>query len=229
MHFLRIADLTMPGRALTLSTATDLETPMRRYIIAAAAFAALLVAPHITEAGSIIYSIQNYPADQSGATLSGTITTDGIIGKLATSDILSWSWTITSPGVTAFTLSSSDTSAQAFVDGLVVASQSNITIAASSPTAANSLGFQGAAGAELDYFRFGTSNSYQGFLPTGAVWVTPSPVMGQTNPWVVAVAAQSVPEPSCLALGCLGAACSIAGVLSRKFRARREAVNKAQE
>ena len=43
-------------------------------------------------ADTITYLIQNYPADQGGHTLSGTIVTDGKTGALAASNILSWTF-----------------------------------------------------------------------------------------------------------------------------------------
>lgn len=89
----------------------------------------LMVSGNIAEAGEITYAIQNYPADQQGATLSGTITTDGVIGTLSATDILSWSWTITSAGGTPSTVTSSDAGAEAISVGSIAASQLAITIA----------------------------------------------------------------------------------------------------
>jgi hypothetical protein len=51
----------------------------------------LIATVHLADEGEITYAFQNYPADQQRATLSGTITTDGAIGTLAATDILSWS------------------------------------------------------------------------------------------------------------------------------------------
>jgi hypothetical protein len=39
--------------------------------------------------GNITYLLKNYPADQNGHTVSGSITTDGAIGTLTASDIKS--------------------------------------------------------------------------------------------------------------------------------------------
>ena len=43
----------------------------------------LLTLPPAVLAESMTYDIQNYPTDQNGWTLSGTITTDGKIGVLS--------------------------------------------------------------------------------------------------------------------------------------------------
>jgi hypothetical protein len=88
---------------------------------AAAAVAMLIAAARTAEAGAITYAIQNYPADQEGYTLSGTITTDGVIGGLAASDIVSWSWTISYPGEPPVTFSSSDPQTGIILDGSVLA------------------------------------------------------------------------------------------------------------
>ena len=82
--------------------------PRHSFWFAAATVSMLIAAARTAEAGAIIYAIQNYPADQDGYTLSGTITTDGVIGGLAASDIVSWSWTISYPGESPVTFSSSD-------------------------------------------------------------------------------------------------------------------------
>jgi hypothetical protein len=158
------------------------EKTMRRFA-AAMTFVVLLAAPCICHAGTITYSIQNYPADQNGATLSGKITTDGTIRTLATGDILSWSWTITPVGGTPFTLTSSEPNTAAGVSG-VVASQSEITMA-SPPTGSsllNNLELSVFDGASLEYTRNalgGASNVYLG--KTGvftSIWFTANPSMG---------------------------------------------------
>ncbi len=127
---------------------------MGRFTVAVVAFVVLLAAPCIGNAGTITYSIQNYPADQNGATLSGTITTDGAIGNLASSDILSWSWTITPAGGTPVTVTSSVAGLYNKLDGSVVASPIEITIA--SPAAGsgdNYLDLGAGSDFGLDYYR----------------------------------------------------------------------------
>ena len=78
-------------------------------------------------AGQITYNIQNYPADQSGHTLSGTITTDGTTGALAPGNILSWTYTLDAGTGNAFTYSG--TGANASINGDIEASQTQITLA----------------------------------------------------------------------------------------------------
>ncbi len=53
------------------------------------------------------YNIQYNGDIQYGWTLSGTITTDGTIGTIQATNILSWTWTLTN-GVSSFSASSTD-------------------------------------------------------------------------------------------------------------------------
>lgn len=151
-----------------------------------------------TSAGSITYSIQNYPADQNGTMVSGTLTTDGIVGDLAATDVLSWSWTITPRLGTAFTLSSSDAGSQVIVKGSVVASLGEITIDEASSVSNEFVLADSSTSVYLYYARDIGYNAYLGVIPTGAIWATINPVMDANESWIIATA--SVPEPSSLTL-----------------------------
>jgi VCBS repeat-containing protein len=202
----------------TFSANSSIEgAPMRGLVLATTGIALLFAIPHSLEAGQITYTIQNYPADQNGASLAGTITTDGAIGNLAIADILSWSWTITPAGGTATTVSSSDALTSAFFVGSVVASQTSITIAGNANNAFALLqrDASGDVFNDLEYDRFvGGVQQYIGQL-TGDVWATMNPVMGSTDPWVIAEVS-TVPEPSSLCLTGMGAMFGIAYSLARK-------------
>jgi len=194
-------------------------------------FIALLAFPCICNAGTITYSIQNYPADQNGATLSGTITTDGVIGNLAqgdflsgSGDILSWNWTITPVGGTPFTVTSSDAGSLTVVEGSLVASASEITMAGVLAGAPNDFSSQGSnPEGDLEWNREVSGGTYFGEAGTFAFWFTGNPSMGGTKPWVIAVA--SVPEPSTLTLAGLGAISGLVYSLARKRRARCKVVS----
>lgn len=190
------------------------ETTMGRFTVAAAALVALLAAPCFCNAGLITYSIQNYPADQNGANVSGTITTDGTIGNLSAGDILSWSWTITPAGGTAFTFSSTEGTSRLYVSGSVVASPSEITIAEPSLGYENAFEFM-AYGGGADYYR----NDFTDFYSAENVWFTYNPSMGGTDPWVIAVASAAVPEPSSLTLAGLAVLSGLAHGLARTRKA----------
>jgi PEP-CTERM motif-containing protein len=150
-------------------------------------------------AGTITYSIANYPADQNGATLSGTITTDGVSGPLASSDILAWSWTITPAGGTPFTYTSSDIGATSGIAG-AVASPSSITLALPPGTDFYEFALYNGqtAAVGLEYERSSSGNLYFGKTSAGIIWNDPNPAMGGNDPWIIATAA--VPEPSTLTL-----------------------------
>ena len=177
----------------------------------------LIAAARAGEAGQITYTIQNYPADQNGASLTGSITTDGVMGNLAAADILSWTWTVTPQGGTPFTFSSSDADARPpLIDGSVVASQSSITIGAAAPGSFNELRLfdvgPGEAESDLGYLRNGPSDTlYESDIAAATpttVRATSTPAMGGTDPWVIAMAGSAVPEPSgavLLSLGIAGA------------------------
>jgi PEP-CTERM motif len=195
---------------------------MREFALAVMAFVVMPAFPRICDAGTITYSIQNYPADQNGASLSGTITTDGTIGNLASSDILSWSWTITPLGGTPFTLTSSDPDSITNVLGSLVASASEITIAVpvNGGAETNDLTLENAGGiGSLEYSRESGGSVYFGYTASNApIWFTGNPSMGGTDPWVIATA--SVPEPSTITLAGLGAVVGLLHGLARKRRAR---------
>jgi hypothetical protein len=200
---------------------------MKQTLIGIVSFLMLVAFPHIGNAGDITYTIQNYLADQNGATLSGTITTDGVIGNLAQGDILSWSYTITGDGESPVTVTSSDPFAGVEVDGSVVASATSITIAVPPVVPENQLILDASTGStavELGYVRLaddlGGGGGYRGdALGTTAGWDTTNPSMGGTNPWVIAEVS-SVPEPSSLTLAGLGLACTVTAGVARKSQNR---------
>ncbi len=200
-------------------------SPNRRHIPTGAYFAwgivptlfvlaALALTPHAAKAGSMTYAIQNYPADQNGQTLSGTITTDGKTGLLANSDITSWAVTIDST-----TFRSTDPGSSAAALG-VFATPNGIKIP----------GFGGGLLFETD-LQFGFDSiswirvpafpnlSNYGGRPDGTdiLWNTFNPALGGTSNWILA----SAPEPSSVVLAGIGAFASIAYALVRKRRARR--------
>ena len=53
-----------------------------------------LVSFTVARAQDITYDLVDYPADENGYSLSGFITTDGSMGSLSSSDLVSWSYEI---------------------------------------------------------------------------------------------------------------------------------------
>ncbi len=182
-------------------------------VLALFVLAELAITTHAAKAGSITYAIQNYPADQDGHTVSGSITTDGKTGLLDTSDITSWAVTI---DTTTFRSTDPGSNTQALG---VFATTTGIKIA----------GFGGGlllgthVGFNYDVLVWdrvpldSNLSLYGGTVNSVDLWSTFNPAMGGTNPWVLA----SVPEPSSFTLAVLGVgALIVAGGWSRLRKAR---------
>jgi hypothetical protein len=168
-------------------------------------------------ADTITYNIIDYPAYETdfynGATdtVSGTIITDGALGRLYATDIVGGSWTLTNP-----------------IIGTVTAPFSSVTIlqhiVATSTTLSApdgsliTLAFgDGVYGYDDDYLNAG--GLYQSYFPIapssntlyGFKYQSPHPVLNPVGDGVFAIVA--VPEPGCLMLlvsallgfGCLSA------------------------
>ena len=201
---------------------------MKRFILVGAALALLVggIAPAAVRAGTITYDIVNYPAEQNGHTLSGLIITDGKIGALAASDILSWTFTVDS----SITLSGGASSVT--IDGDVEASPFLITLAQPPvPTVlfnANGFSFQPVGGGSPVFILWSRltpalglgpqDNEYKftNGQPSNPVWDTfPGDTLGGTNPWVIA----ENPEPASLTLMSVGGV----ALLGYGWRRRRRA------
>jgi hypothetical protein len=178
----------------------------------------------------ITYNLQSYPADQNGHTLSGSITTDGVIGTLSTSDIKSWTVTIDTT-----TFSSTSTLAITTLQGSnLTATATEITLSAGTGTTApgdeaflllhaNPDGSPATAD-DLRYNRTElTIPDYDGATNNTTDWSTSSPAMGGTDPWVIATAASTVvPEPSTAIVAVFGAVAFLAYGWSRYRRGQRQ-------
>ncbi len=80
---------------------------MRRFYLASIALTVVLFLSKSVVAGSITYNVIDYPDQQDGYHVSGTITTDGTIGALTASNFLSWSLLVTN-GSESHLISSAD-------------------------------------------------------------------------------------------------------------------------
>jgi len=200
---------------------------MRRIKLATAALVMLLGVPHITEAGQV-YTISNDPADQNGATLTGTVTTDGKLGALSSSDITAWSWTISAPSLPSFTLQGTNEDVKLM--GLIATDKELLLPAITSHYKTFELHAMGSA-AELVWYRGPKGGDYEGSSDTSVYWQTASPAMGGNDPWVIGdngvVGPAGIPEPSTLVLAGLAAVCVIAHGLERRFRTQRKATTEA--
>ncbi len=193
--------------------------------------ALLAVLPTVAEGASISYAIRNYPADQNGANVTGIITTDGTLGVISSNNILSWTWTISAPGVFDYTLNSTDPDAAASGGG-IVATVTDLTIpfpfvAPNQFIDGLSLLSDAIPKSKLLWTRSTVSvgdatQRYEGVIIIGSpkvaytAWSTDNPAMGGTDPWVIA----SVPEPSNLTLAGVGLMCVIGYAVTRSRRCK---------
>jgi len=165
-----------------------------------------VISPRPAKAGS--YYIANYPTDQNGHNISGTITTDGTLGTLAAKNIISWSVTIDG---TTFT--NTDPNAETLVSGTGLnAALTSITLAEAAIGEFNALQFDinnaSVTSPSIDWHRSPSAvpgvntDLYLGSISEANTWFTENPSMGGTNPWLIAAA---VPEPSTALLASIGA------------------------
>jgi hypothetical protein len=150
----------------------------------------------------IIYEWVNLPADQDGAQLSGTITTDGTIGFITESNILTWSFTVAKTGYPSYSASSTASNASIFIDST-----------SSLETTTNSLELNGefTIGLNIDQstgqtlIRWNPANVTQLYFSNSNSsvdpgWVTFDPAgFGGGNVWTIANVS-AVPEPGSLGM-----------------------------
>jgi hypothetical protein len=194
---------------------------MRRCNLAFVMLFSLLGFPPVVVA-DLTYNLQNYPADQNGWTLSGTITTDGKIGTLTQSDITAWTWTITKGSTTSIT-NSTDPGAIETVSG-VTATSTEILLPFGIGAFNQLLLSSATSKPRIDWEHNTVSNLYLSYTDTSLAWFTPSPNMGGVGtrgPWVIAAtAATGVPEPSTLLTTLVGGLAFLGHACRRRRAAR---------
>jgi len=215
-----------------------------RYLIAASAVVLLLSGIRSAWcAGNITYQFVNYPAYQLDVqtglpdSIVGSITTDGNLGVLDISDILSWSFTQSRAGTpSSWSVSSSNPNTGIILGNtgigptatptqLICALGCNLVLCyPNDPTDSGgdlSLGYNqlGEYSYSCTISTLGDSNfsDVVGWW-NNAVGQPPSSFLSSppADPWVIA---QVVPEPSTLVLLCIGAV----GLLGHAWRRRRQA------
>jgi len=189
----------------------------------------LLTLPPAVLAESMTYNILNHPDYQNGWTLSGTITTDGTIGLLQSSDITSWTWTVTKSGSSQTYRSGPGT--VAYADGLTATTtgllslirttNTGILLDTNSGTLNDGYGINETAGSAVPTYLTGAAGFLQGEdAHFEFFWseVPPYPVSVPQEEFTFA-STTAVPEPSSLYIVGFGAVCVY--VTGQKRRARR--------
>ncbi len=192
----------------------------RRILVTLLLLAGAGIAPQSLKAGSITYNIENYPAVQAGSQLSGSITTDGHIGSLASANILSWTVTIDST-----TFASTDPGASVtIIDNKLVASSTAITLASDIIPNVFELSVPTTPNPSILEYDYSPTLAYVGQINTGLKWDT---IFAQPGPplTIGVFASSSVPEPSSAVLAVFGVI-GIAYGWSSHRRAQRRAAAK---
>jgi hypothetical protein len=190
-------------------------------------------------ADSITYNIVDYASLESGWTVSGTITTDGSIGSLSSSDITSWAYTFTN-GATVDTYSSSASEARTLVNGGLSASATQLTIGTPGNGGQTGLALDyignSVGQGSLDWYREGSfgpyqpgSDGYSGQFGGNNLWVAfsnnpPGLTLTNSENWVIAAVPSAVPEPASIAMVVLGGLGGVV-VFARRSRSQRVATN----
>jgi hypothetical protein len=142
----------------------------------------------------ITYNVVDDPIDQNGWTLSGTITTDGVIGHLSSSDVTSWSLSISEVAIT-YNYSSADAGAPLLTGSSATATATAIT----SNWLTDQFLFVDTGGkTQIDW-----AEQYIGLADATYLWLGHPPV-GFPSSGIVTIATAAVPEPSTWAMMLLG-------------------------
>lgn len=175
-----------------------------------AAFAATIFLFNANSAtAALVYQLENFPSDQDGAQLTGTITTDGTVdGFITEANILSWEFTVDKPGGIQYTVASTESNAE-FVLGSTVDLQATITELQLFGRLQIGTDITGTTPSTyIDWRAAGVNTLYSSGLfgntsPNG--WETINPVGYGSGAWTIA----TVPEPSSLLLAAIAGAFAV--------------------
>ena len=166
----------------------------------------------------LTYSLTNFASLQIGWTVSGSITTDGTIGSLSSSNITSWDYTATN-GVSTFTGAS--TTSGAFINGFDAIGATSTSFYVQGQTGHIML-VADAVYSSLINWNY-NQNTYSGQAPAGTLkWNTDPSGQYVAGEWTIASRTAGVPEIDPATGG--SALSLIAGVLAMIEQRRRRAM-----
>jgi len=184
-----VSRLSAGNHTVMFSTVSGWTTPANQGVLVSANSTAAATGTYVAQEGEITYDLVSYPTAQSGYALTGTVTTDGTLGNLSSTNIVSWSW---QAGGT-WSGSSVNPAASAGING-VVATLTSLYLP-SAPT--NFDGFE-----LYDYrgdFQEDRMGTLSGNYYSEMTWTEPGqysetewfdtsqePFLGATDPWVIA-------------------------------------------
>ena len=202
------------------------KDPMHRFTQQAVMLFTLLTLPPAVLAGSTTYNLVNHPDYQDGWTLSGTITTDGTIGLLQSSDITSWTWTVTKPGSSQTYRSGPGT--VSYADGLTATNTGLLILIRTTSTAAEILLNTNSGGINDGYGNIGGGSMSVPTYYTGAAGLLqadhfvfywgdgPSQSVAVPQEEFTFASTTAVPEPASLYLLGFAAVCVSVYVMGHK-------------
>ena len=164
---------------------------LKRLTFMAIAYATLAVSR--PSAASIVYTVISFPGDQEGATLTGTITTDGTIGVITATEIIAWQFSVSKPSQTPYSFASTDSN-PLIINPIASADASNFYV-----TDGGGVGFTSDSGTIIcdnDTDQYASAIPGPDFVPgwfDSALTVLPT----DGSDWLIASVAAAVPEPSC--------------------------------
>jgi hypothetical protein len=172
----------------------------------------------LAEGGMVTYKIVNYPAQQDGWTLSGTITinTTEASGTLTAKDITSWNWTI-KKDKTVVNIGRTGAGSGVEIDGTVRYTPTQILLPPGTAEAKNQFVLTTAFGSNNMLWNNNPSGIYSGTYVNDAnrrvrAWFDPTTTLGGNTTWVIAI----VPEPSTILLAGIGFSCVLLCVMARQ-------------
>lgn len=191
-----VSGLSAGNHTVSFSTVSGWTTPANKGVLVGSNLTFAAMGTYVAQASETTYYLVSYPTAQGGYALTGTITTDGTLGNLSSSNIISWSWQ--AGGI--WSGSSANPAGQAFIDGTVFATSGSIYLPSGSagiigPNQFELYDYRGdfqedrAGNPSENYYSEMTWTEPGQYSDTYWFNTSQEPFLGATDPWVIAIAA----------------------------------------